>query len=237
MLGLGVPATSSLTPMAIAHGASDPFLVALNEEAVSYDMPLYVRPMAEMNGWWNSYCAYNHNGSSKGPRYSTSQFRKAFRRIYLIVHGAPNADARLKRMGLPPVHGSLMPAPMVRVVWNPQGFGSPDLPGNSAQAYYPGNGYVDVVGDDLYDQHFKAEWPAADALYRAHPHKPFAFPEWGLWGIDDPSFIRTMAGFVHTHRRTILISYFSGKPHSTWDLSTKPRSRALYRQLIAPLGR
>ena len=200
-------------------------------------MPLYVRPMAEMNGWWNSYCAYNRSGSSKGPRYSTSQFRKAFRRIYLIVHGAPNADAKLKRMGLPPVHGSLMPAPMVRVVWNPQGFGSPDLPGNSAQAYYPGNGYVDVVGDDLYDQHFKAEWPAADALYRAHPPNRSPSPS----GASGGSTIRPSSGrwpaSCTQHRRTILISYFSGKPHSTWDLSTKPRSRALYRQLIAPLGR
>jgi hypothetical protein len=236
MLGLGVLAKSSLTPQAIAHGASDQFLVALNLAIASYAMPIYVRPMAEMNGWWNSYCAYNHNGSSKGPRYSTSEFRMAFRRIFLIVHGAPHADAQLRRMGLPPVSGSLMPAPMARVVWNPQGFGDPDIPGNSAQAYYPGNGYADVVGDDLYDQRFKAEWPAADALYRAHPHKPFSFPEWGLWGIDDPSFIRMMASFVHTHPRTILVSYFNQKPHSTWDLGTKPRSRAAYRQLIAPLG-
>jgi hypothetical protein len=236
MLGLGVLAKSSLSPMAIAHGASDPFLVALNQAAATYGMPIYVRPMAEMNGWWNSYCAYNHNGSSKGPRYSTKQFRKAFARIYLLVHGSPRANSRLHKLGLPPVKGTLMPAP-VRVIWNPQGFGNPDTRQNSAAAYYPGNAFVDVVGDDLYDQRFKAEWPAADALYRAHPHKPFAFPEWGLWGIDDPTFVKTMAGFVHTHRRTTLISYFNQKSHSTWDLGTKPRSRAAYRRYISPLGR
>ena len=50
--------------------------------------------------------------------------------------------------------------PMTRVVWNPQGFGAPDIPGNSAQAYYPGDAYVDVVGDDLYDLRGKAEWDA-----------------------------------------------------------------------------
>ena len=83
--------------------------------------------------------------------------------------------------------------PSVEVVWNPQGYGSPDLPGNSAQAYYPGDAYVDVVGDDLYDIRGKAEWDAAEELYVAHPGKPFAFPEWGLWGLDDPAFVQRFA--------------------------------------------
>lgn len=236
MLGIGIPAGSSITPMSIAHGQDDAFLIELNQAVATWDMPIYVRPLAEMNGAWNSYCAYNRNGSSRSPRYATSEFRKAFARIYLIVHGAANADARLARMGMPPVDGALVPAPMVKLVWNPQGFGDPNLPGNSAQAYYPGNTFVDVVGDDLYDQHYKAEWSAADALYRAHPHKPFSFPEWGLWGIDDPGFVRTMAKFVIQHRRTSLISYYEGQPGSVFDLARKPRSRAAYRQLIAPLG-
>lgn len=237
MLGIGIPPGSPITPMSIAHGSDDAFLVALNEGVATWNKPIYVRPLAEMNGAWNAYCAYNRNGSSRGPRYSTSQFRKAFARIYLIVHGAPNTNAELARLGMPPVSGTLMPAPMARVVWNPQGFGNPDLPGNSAQAYYPGNGFVDVVGDDLYDQRYKAEWPAMDALYRAHPGKPFAIPEWGLWGIDDPAFVRTMATFVKQHRRTVMISYYEGRPGSVFDLARKPHSRAMYRQMIAPLGR
>lgn len=236
MLGIGIPHGSPITPLAVARGEGDSFLVALNQAVATWGKPIYIRPLAEMNGWWNSYCAFNHNGSSRGPRYSTKQFRKAFARIYLIVHGAPNANARLAKLGLPPVHGTLTPAPNVQVIWNPQGFGDPDTPQNSAAAYYPGDAFVDVVGDDLYDQHFKAEWPAADALYRAHPRKPFAFPEWGLWGIDDPAFVRTMAGFVRTHARTVLISYYQGPPGSVFDLAKKPRSRAAYRTLIAPLG-
>jgi hypothetical protein len=64
---------------------------------------------------------------------------------------------------------------LAAVVWNPQGYGSPDVPGNSAQVYYPADRYVDVVGDDLYDIGGKAEYAAADKLYRAHPSKPFSF--------------------------------------------------------------
>jgi len=123
------------------------------------------------------------------------------------------------------------------VIWNPQGFGDPDLRGNSAAAYYPGNRYVDIVGDDLYDIRYKAEWPAAAALYRAHRGKPFAFPEWGLWGIDDPRFVQAMAQFVRTHRRTVLISYFNSRPGSIWDIASKPRSNSAYRRLIPRLAR
>lgn len=236
MLGIGIPNGSSLTPLSIAHGAGDRFLVALNQGIVQWGMPIYVRPLAEMNGHWNSYCAYNANGSSKGARYSTSNFRKAFARIYLILHGAPNADVKLHKMGLPPVRGEIMPAPKLKVIWNPQGYGSPDLPGNSAASYYPGDGYADIVGDDLYDIRGKAEWAAADAMYRRWRRKVFAFPEWGLWNIDDPAFIRAMYNFLSGHRRTKLVSYFNGANGSIFDLRKKPHSLALYRHLIAGLG-
>src|SRR5439155_14853567 len=105
----------------------------------------------------------------------------------------------------------------------------------SAQAYYPGDAYVDVVGNDLYDIRGKAEWEANERLYRAHPKKPYAFPEWGLWGIDDPDFVRTMAKFLHTHKRTELAAYFESSSGSIFDLATKPRSRAAYRALITSL--
>ena len=61
-------------------------------------------------------------------------------------------SARLAKVGLPGVAADLpVTTPKLRIVWNPQGFGAPNVPGNSAQAYYPGDAYVDVVGDDLYD--------------------------------------------------------------------------------------
>jgi hypothetical protein len=46
-----------------------------------------------------------------------------------------------------------------------------------------------------------------------------------------------MAAFVRTHVRTGLIGYYSGRPGSIFDLSTKARSLAAYRQAISPLGR
>ncbi len=235
MLSLGT-ARSTLSPWAIAHGRGDAYLVALDHAFTAWGRPIYVRPLPEMNGSWNSYCAYDRDGSSRGGRYSTRMFRKAFARIYLIAHGDPAANAKLAKLGLPPVKGVLTPASNVQVIWNPQGYGSPDLRGNSARAYYPGNAYVDVVGDDLYDMGYKAAWTAAGALYRAHPRKPFAFPEWGLWGIDDASFVRRMGSFLRTHPRTVIANYFDVRHGSTWDLASKPRSRAAFRRYIDPLS-
>jgi hypothetical protein len=242
MLGIGTSLHDGrhITPLQIAQGRGDAYLVALNAAISAWGGPIYIRPLAEMNGHWNDYCAYTASGRPKGPEYSTSAFRKAFARIYVLVHGgsAASIDAKLRRLGLPPLGRDLAinPKPLVKVIWNPQGYGSPDLPGNSAQAYYPGGGYVDVVGDDLYDIRGKAEWAAAEALYKAHPSKPFSFPEWGLWGIDDAAFVKAMAEFVKTHRRVELVSYFNSKPASIFDLATKPASRAAYRSQIVPLG-
>jgi hypothetical protein len=228
----------AITPLAIARGRGDTYLFELNQAAAAFGRPIYIRPMGEMNGHWNAYCAYNRNGTPRDAAHSTLAFRQAFARIYLIVHGGPatRINAALRKLGLPPI-GHNLPETRAVVVWNPQGYGSPDVPGNRAAAYYPGDRFVDMVGNDLYDIGGKAEWAAAEALYKAHPTKPYAFPEWGLWGIDDPKFVERMAQFVETHTRTKLIAYFNAKPGSIFDLASKPRSLAAYKRLIVPLGR
>ena len=234
----GSPETAN--PRGIATGATDDLLFQINSIVAGWPgSRFYLRPFPEMNGYWETECAYNQDGSPRDANHATVWTRKAFARIAVIVRGGTRAriDAQLARLGLPPAGRDLpVTTPKLRMVWNPQGFGAPDLPGNSAQAYYPGDAYVDVVGDDLYDQHFHAAWAAAEAMYRAHPGKPFGFPEWGLWGIDDPQFVRDMAGWLHSHPGTEFATYYSGRPGSIWDLASKPKSRAAYRRLIAPLN-
>jgi hypothetical protein len=238
---LALNTTSSETPRAIALGQTDQFLFQLNSTIASWPGDrFYVRPFPEMNAYWVKSCAYNRDGSVRGAAYSTRWNRKALARITVILRGGTHdvVDAQLATLGLPGISADLpVTTPKLRMVWNPQGFGAPDVPGNSAQAYYPGDEYVDVVGDDLYDlRGHGATWTAAEKLYKAHPSKPYAFPEWGVWGFDDPGFVRAMAQFVKRHRRIEFIAYFSGDPGSVWDLATKPASRAAYRALITPLG-
>jgi hypothetical protein len=229
------------TPEGIAKGQNDTFLFQLNAAIAGYDGSLfYLRPFPEMNGHWESNCAYNSDGSLRPAYDSTAWSRKAFARIAIIARGgtADEINAKLARLDLPRINRDLPDTTSkLQLVWNPQGFGSPDVSGNSANAYYPGNAYVDVVADDLYDiAGHGATWAAADALYASHPTKHFGFGEWGLWGIDDPAFVREMSTFARTHRRLVLLAYYNGKPGSIFDLHSKPSSAAAYRKYIAPLG-
>jgi Glycosyl hydrolase family 26 len=239
---LGINTGGSLTPRDIALGRGDAFLAEVNHAVAERSGRVYVRPFPEMNGHWNDYCAFNQDGSSRGPAHSTDALRKAFARTYLLVHGGPLAavNAKLGHLGLPPARtGELASNPVsrLRVVWNPQGYGSPDVSGNSAAAYYPGDAYVDVVANDLYNIRGSAAWDANEQLYAAHPDKPYAIAEWANWGLDDPSFVTRMAGFVRTHRRVELLAYYNGRPGSPWDIANQPTSRTAYRRLIVPLGR
>jgi hypothetical protein len=229
----------TLTPGQIARGAGDEYLIALNAAIArsSFDL-FYVRPLGEMTGWWNPWCAFTRSGHAKGGFHSTGNFRKAFARMYVLLHGGTAAylDARLARLGLPGVGRDLpgVPFPRLRVIWNPQSHGDPQVAGNTPAAYYPGDAFVDVYGPDTYDLG-SVDWGAIERLYRAHPRKGFAFPEWGMT-FDDPGFVQRMSSFVRSHRRVELLSFYSGANGGKYDLASKPRARAQYRRLITPLG-
>ncbi len=67
--------------------------------------------------------------------------------------------------------------------------------------------------------------------------KKYSLPEWGLLGVDDPSFVRRICAFItRTVGRTEMAAFFEAKPGSIADLFTKPNSRTTYRACITPLG-
>lgn len=230
-----------ITPLGLARGNGDRYLRALGRAIHRRGGPMIVRPLAEMNGHWNVYSAYNANGTRRNKAHSQKNFRRAFKRIYLVLHGGDRAtiNAKLARSGMPGIRSDLPenPAPELRILWNPQGYGSPNVRGNRAHAYYPGNAYVDMVGNDLYEANYRATWEANLALFRRYPTKPYALGEFGLWGVDHPGFIRRMARFIRTHPRVKLAVYYEAERGSIFDLGSKPQSRAAYRRYITPLGR
>jgi hypothetical protein len=227
----------AISPQAIALGGGDAYLVALNEAIAAWGKLIYIRPMAEMNNPGTLYSAIDRNGRSRGASHSPESYKKAFARIYLILHGgsAAQVSARLRALGLPPVAGDLManPYPRLRVIWNPI---AGITQGPPLQDYYPGDMYVDLVGNDMYASAIgQGSWPQNEALYMAYPGKPYALPEWGL-EVDDPGFVQKMCDFIRTHRRVQLSAYYESKASSRWDLGGKPSARAVYRKCISPLG-
>ena len=233
----------AISPRRIANGYGDGYLIAMNKAIADYGRPIYIRPMAEMNGHWNFYCAFNSNGTSRGSSHSTKSFRLAFKRIYVILHGGDVAsmNARFANWGVRKLQSDRLTLaenayPTLKVLWNPQGFGSPDIRANSADAYYPGNDYVDVVGDDIYDQGGRYEYDAMVDLYRAYRGKPFAIGEFGLWNLDHPRFVQDIATFIKNHPRTELAVFNRAESGSIFDLGNKSRSRAAYKRYLTPLG-
>jgi hypothetical protein len=230
---------------AIAKGAADAKLVEQAKNANNFGPDVWIRPMPEMNGHWSPWCAVTASGRLRGAAYSGKAFARAFRRIAIIMRGGSAAELNLelRRAGLPAVKASLLAtggdsepgiaaSGNVKLLWNPQGEGSPNVGGNSPRAYWPGAGFVDYLGDDLYEIRGRASWTTMDALYKAY-RKPFVIAEWAPWGYDSPSFVNKMFSWVRSHSRTIGLIYFDkGWSHggSTFALKTKPLSLAAYRR-------
>src|SRR5919202_2723704 len=83
--GYGEP--ERITPRGIAQGVGDSYLLSLNRKIAAFGEPVYIRLMAEMNQTNNAYCAFNRDGSSRGPAHSTANFKQALRRSVLILRG------------------------------------------------------------------------------------------------------------------------------------------------------
>jgi hypothetical protein len=145
---------TGLSPADLARGGGDAFLVGLNRLLAEHGQVTYLRPLSEMNNGNNPYSAYDLNGRPRGPAFSTSQFRRAWRRLALIVRGGDVAaiDARLARLNLPPVRTSAttLPTPKVALLWIPLSFGNPEIPRNHPKHFWPGGAYVDWVGTTWY---------------------------------------------------------------------------------------
>ena len=229
-----------LTPSAIALGKGDAHLVGLAKAIDVAGKPMIIRPLAEMNNSKNPYCAFTPGGGRRGAAYSARWYRKAFQRIYILMHGgtARAMTARLRRLGMPGVHADL-PAnrpPDMTVVWNPLAVGVPNVRGNSFRDYFPGLGYLDAYGNNYYNTSGVYAFNRTEELYHAYPRKPYFFPEWGMT-VDDAAYVRAFATFVRRHGRVRFISFFNGPAGGAYDIGTKPRARAAYRRFIVPLTR
>ena len=245
-IGAGGPLgkTEAITPLAIAQGHGDAFLVALNQAIADYGGRVYLRLLSEMNHFSHFHSAFNASGSSRGRAYTPAVYRKMFARMHLLLHGGPAAkiEAALRKLGLPGYgRGDLPsnPPSRLRIIWNPLGGGQPAITKNAHYQFYPGDRYVEIVGNDLYGAEGQFAGPQNEVLYAfAREHrKPFALPEWGVKSTDYPAFVRYVCTFLKTHAGIELAAYYKSQPGGIYDLANKPASRAVYRRCITPLGR
>ena len=236
MLSLSTSGTR-LTPRGLATGDGDSFLLRLNGLIAGHGEVVYMRPLPEMNNGRNPYSAYDLSGRPRGPAFTTKHFKRAWRRLALILRGGDVAtiDAALREFGMPPVRtaASELARPKVALMWVPLSFGNPELPKNHPKHFYPGGAYVDWVGTTWY-----SPYRASSAMHSLYSfprwrRKPFAFAEWGVWGAEAPGFVRQFFGFLKSHPRVRMAVYYqSASLKPEFRLSNHPASRAALRRAV-----
>jgi hypothetical protein len=229
------PEDTGLTPRALAQGRGDDFLVGLTKLLADHGQVTFLRPLSEMNNGNNSYAPYNLDGSSRGPAYSVRQFLRAWRRIALITRGGQIAamNRTLRRLGMPPVRTreSMLRRTLVALMWVPLTFGNPEIPKNHPRFFWPGSRWVDWVGTTWYSRYKATRAIVRFYRYILWRRKPFAFAEWGIWGRDDPAFVRQFFRFLRFHRRVRMAVYYqSAQLRPEFRLSTHPRARLQLRR-------
>ena len=228
-----------ITPGQIARGKGDAYLLRLNRQVAAWGKPTYIRLLAEMNQADNAYAGFDRNGRSRGKDHSPATFAQAWRRAALILRGGEKAkiDAALAKLHLPAVKGGpeVLPEPQLAMVWVPQTRGTPDIPANMPIKYWPGPKYVDWVGTDFYSRYPNFHW--LTDFYNAFRGKPFVFGEWGMWGAENPGWVRTLFKWVRQHKRVRMMLYNQGAlTNGVFRLNRYPRSRAEIRRQLESLG-
>ena len=224
--------TNRITPQGIADGNGDAWLIGLSKQFAASNNITYVRLMAEMNNCNNPYAADNCDGSSRGSAYSASEWKQAWRRATLIFRGGSVADidTELKSLGMPGLRTgeTTLATPQVAMVWVPMVGGSPDVSALEPGVYFPGKQWVDWVGTDFYSRY--PNWTGLEQFYDDYPSYPFLFGEYAIWDGDNPSWVKTLFGWVNSHRRTQMLVYNDASPDfwlSHFSASAAALSQAL----------
>ncbi|MGC9478507.1 glycoside hydrolase family 26 protein [Streptomyces sp. WG4] len=106
---------------------------------------------------------------------------------------------------------------------------------------YPGDGTVDIIGMDSYDQprgmtfdeQVKEPYGLQDHVQFAKAHKkPVSYPEWGLFrNGDNPEYMRRMLAWMDEHE-PVYNTITDYCPHGVWQCDDNPRASAVYRSVL-----
>jgi hypothetical protein len=233
-----------ITPRGIALGKGDDYLVWLNRLFWKRGMRAYLRPIGEPNRCLNVYAPYDCDGNLKAPYLKPRWYKRAFRRMYIVLHGGgklEKIDRRLALAGLPPLTSQSgeppagLPRSPIVVIWSPLPAGSPGIRRNLPGYFYPGGRYVDWVGTDFYSDY--PDWKALTDLYRrfsARERKPFTLTEWGLDNGDDSRFVKRIFVWAQRHPRCRMLVYYQDFGASnSYRLQNYPASLAVVRRKLS----
>ena len=224
-----------ITPKQIAEGEGDNYLLQLNSVFAKNDIHGYIRPLGEPNRCRNVWTAVDCSGNARGGDHSQLWYKRAFRRIAIVVRGGGTLEqinAQLAEAGVPGLNRQgkpnpkQLPAAPVAIVWSPLPGGSPRVPGNYPGNYWPGGKYVDWVGTDFYSQY--PVWKNLNHFFnqRLYRSKPFTITEFAVAGTDDPKFVKGIVGWARKRPRVRMLVYYRGfgEEGNAYRIGLYPRS-------------
>ena len=182
-----------LTTRDIASGRLDGYVREYARALRAYARPVLIRLFGgEFNGnWWYA------QSPLANANLTAADFVAAWRRVVDLFRAV----------------GALN----VSFAWIPNAFPPIDSGGvaSNIDAYYPGDGYVDWAGADIYDVEPVGDLDAVYNFAAAH-HKPFFLAEWGvrhrgsvLTPAKQRDWIDAMFDYVETHPDVKAINYFN----------------------------
>jgi hypothetical protein len=228
-----------LSPGEIARGKGDRWLVGLTRAIAGTGSPAYVRLFGEMNNCNNAYASHSCGGGRRDADHSAKTLIKAWKRVYVIMHGGDVAmiDAQLDRLRLPRLQAGAesLPLPQVAFVWAPMTGGAPNISALRPQVYWPGRRWVDWVGTSFYSRF--PNFTGLDRFYKDFAlgkRKPFAIAEWAIWGSDAPGFADRLFDWIGSHKQVQMVQYNQGaQPGGIFRLSRYPDSQRVVRDRLA----
>jgi hypothetical protein len=186
----------------VAQGDIDAYLVKSAAQVRAHPYPVFIRPYWEFTGQWFPWSTYDRSGAQR-PGNSPEKYRQAWQRIRIIFDGGSRADVnrRLAAVGLPPLTTGDAQLPRAEAAWvwsvSKGGVKPKDKPHTTAD-YYPGDEYVDWVGQG------------------AHQRNDTPFSHWAA-GVSSPDPLATMNAvydFAVAHGKPVLIT--------EWAIATRP---------------
>ena len=232
-----------VSPKQIVRGRADAFLLQINRTLGKWRDPVYISLFPEMNGHWNSYSAFEQNGSRRKGN-STKRFRQEWKRTTLMLRGGrtKQINQKLRKLKMRPINykHSLYPRkqrrlakPKVSMLWIPQSHGSPNIRGNGPGDYWPGRRYVDWVGADTF-----SKFPNFDGLnslrrkFAKRYKKPMMIGEYAPWGSDDTAWVKQLHAWAHRYTRMFVYYQGFGEIGNPFQLELYPNTKKLLRRLL-----
>ncbi len=209
------PFTKDLNWIAVPEfieGKHDEKIIELAEKLKGLNEPIFIRPLNEMNGDWDPWCAWFYGKD-------TDLYIKAWQHIVTLMreHGGDK----------------------LQFVWNPHDRSYPDFNWNSPHMYYPGDDYVDWVGLTGYNNgtsHPGDIWREFDSIYKPvyidylkrYSIKPFMITEFSSneVGGDKGKWIQDGFKFLAQNYPNIKIAVWFDGQDGLWEYQIESSERA-----------